>query len=236
MFNPRTPRVCLLGICEVCLAWMLDFWDSWVFLLKGIDEQEWHKWAFLRSPFPKIINFPHVPTSTWSCFSESIPKCDDACYLSECNYSLFWNRKLLQSCPTSCMANKAQEHCCFVGNAIYLKFSLFHFLCQFRNATSGTITTSTNNSLRSKEYTVWVILTFWKSTWCKFSDHFFPSFPHMRVSLVPEKQKLKFYCLTTVFSFNCSNESANLKTSVKNTEEFLKEPPSWSGIYRYIFH
>ena len=123
------------------------------------------------------------------------------------------------------MANKAQEHCCFVGNAIYLKFSLFHFLCQFRNATSGTITTSTNNSLRSKEYTVWVILTFWKSTRCKFSDHFFPSFPHMRVSLVPEKQKLKFYCLTTVFSFNCSNESANLKTSVKNTEEFLKEPP-----------
>ena len=86
---------------------------------------------------------------------------------------------------------KAQEHCCFVGSAIYLKFSLFHFLCQFRNATSGTITTPTNNSLQSKKYTVGLALTFWKSTWCKFGDHFFPSFPHMRVSLVPEKQKLK---------------------------------------------
>jgi hypothetical protein len=95
---------------------------------------------------------------------------------------------------------------------------------------------TTHCEVKSTLCTVWVILTFCKSTWCKFSDHFSPSFPHMRVSLVPEKQKLKFYCLSTVFSFNCSNESANLKTSVKNTEEFLKEPPSWSGIYRYIFH
>ena len=89
---------------------------------------------------------------------------------------------------------KAQEHCYFVGSAIYLKFSLFHLLCQFQNATSGTITTPTNNSLRSKKYTVWVALTFWKSTWCKFGDHFFPSFPHMRVSLVPEKQNSSWYC------------------------------------------
>ena len=73
-FNPRTPRVCLLGICEVCLAWMLDFWDSWVFLLKGIDEQEWHKWAFLRSPFSKIINSSQVPTSTWFLFFWKHPK------------------------------------------------------------------------------------------------------------------------------------------------------------------
>jgi len=99
------------------------------------------------------------------------------------------------------MANQEQEHCCFVGNAIYLKFSLFHLLCQFWNATSGTITTSTNNSLRSTEYTVWVFLAFWKSKWCKFGDHFspsFPPFPHVRVSL--NQKNLKFYCLTTVVS------------------------------------
>ena len=103
------------------------------------------------------------------------------------------------------------------------QFSLFHLLCQFCNATHGIITTSTNNWLRSEEYTVWVFVTFWKSKCCKFGDHFSPSFPHFH-TWECHWTKNSSFTVWPLFSLTCSSEGVNLKSSVKNTDKFFKEP------------